>query len=68
MPGNRMSSTPPPPKPRAGAIVKSIAVDGAALIGAGLLIYGCWLIFPPAAFVVGGLALLAAGINGGAFR
>lgn len=47
-----------------GAIARGILVDVVALAGASLLAYGAWLAYEPAGFMVGGLVLLAAGVNG----
>ena len=33
--------------------------DLIGVIGAGLVAYGAWLVFPPAGFITGGLLLLA---------
>lgn len=39
-------------------LLAAITVQEAlALIGAGLFVFGCWLIYPPAAFIVSGLIL-----------
>lgn len=43
---------------------RSVAVDVVALGGAGLLIYGSWLAYSPAGFIVAGVLALGAGING----
>jgi hypothetical protein len=40
--------------------VAAIARDIAGIAGAGLIIYGAWLIYPPAGFLSAGLMLLAA--------
>ncbi len=60
-----MSTTPTPP-PRAGrlAVARRIVVDLSTLAGVGLIAYGSWLIYRPAALIVGGLVLLAAGLSG----
>jgi hypothetical protein len=36
----------------------SLACDTSGLGGCGLIIYGVWLIFPPAAYLVAGVMLL----------
>jgi len=36
--------------------------DFLGLIGLGLLSYGCWLIYPPSAFIVSGVILIATAI------
>lgn len=38
---------------------QSIAPDLLALAGGGSLSYGCWLIYPPLAFLAGGVILIA---------
>jgi hypothetical protein len=38
--------------------------DCIAIAGAGLLTYGLWLIYPPAAFIVVGVLLLGAALFG----
>lgn len=38
---------------------QQVIADLAGLIGAGLSAYGCWLVFPPAGFIVGGALLIA---------
>lgn len=60
-----MSSSPNQPPRPALKIARGIAVDAALLTGAGLLAYGSWLAYPPAGFIVGGLVVLCAGLNGG---
>ncbi len=48
----------------ATSIARSIIVDVSILGGAALLAYGSWLAYPPAGFIVGGLVVLCAGLNG----
>jgi len=36
--------------------------DFLGLTGLGLLSYGCWLIYPPSAFIVSGVILIATAI------
>ena len=36
--------------------------DGAGLVGAGLVAYGCWRIYAPAGFIVAGVLLIAGSI------
>lgn len=38
-----------------------LVIDAAIVAGAGLITYGVWLIYQPAAFIVGGLFLLGGG-------
>ena len=38
--------------------LKSILKDGATLVGAGLVIYGAYSIYSPAAFILSGVSLL----------
>lgn len=38
--------------------------DALGIIGLGLLGYGCWLIYPPAAFIVPGVVLVGVAIFG----
>ena len=47
-------------------ILGDLLTDGLALAGAGLVAYGSWLAWPPAGYIVGGLALIAWGIVRGA--
>lgn len=37
--------------------------DLASATGAGLLLYGAYLVYPPATYILAGLALLAVGIS-----
>ncbi len=56
----------PPVKPDRRSTARAIVIAGAIsaiLGGAGLLTYGAWLIYHPAAFVLAGLLLLAEGLN-----
>ena len=48
----------PPAKRTPFAWIADMAVDAAALAGAGLVDYGVWLVYRPAAFVVAGAFLL----------
>jgi hypothetical protein len=41
-------------------VIPSMARDAVGLGGAMLFVYGVWLVFEPAAFMVGGLILFAA--------
>lgn len=36
--------------------------DAAALIGLGSIVYGCYLIYPPMAFILAGVGLIGLGI------
>lgn len=53
-----------PQPPAAFLIVRSVIVDLSVLVGIGLLTYGSHLVYPPAAYLVSGLTLLVAGLNG----
>ncbi len=57
-------STTTTPAPGRLKLVREIIVDASILGGSGLVAYGSWLIYRPAAFIVAGLVILAAGING----
>jgi len=46
----------------AAAAAPAVIRDLCALIGAGLISYGSWLVFAPAGYIVAGLMLLAATI------
>jgi hypothetical protein len=39
-----------------------ILLDLVGLVGAGLVVYGAWLAFPPAGLITGGLLLLAGAV------
>jgi len=39
-----------------------ILCDLGGLVGTGLVVYGAWLVFPPAGFITGGLLLLAGAV------
>jgi hypothetical protein len=39
--------------------VPEVAIDVSALAGASAIVYGAWLIYEPAGFIVGGLLVLA---------
>lgn len=41
------------------AQLASVVQEGLAVIGAGLFVFGVWQIYPPAAFISLGIALLA---------
>ncbi len=64
--GEKMATAQPPaPKRSPGfELARSIAIDLSILVGFGLLTYGSWLVYVPAAFIVPGVLLLGAGING----
>ncbi len=49
----------------AASLLRSFVVDLTTLAGCGLISYGAWLTYRPAGFIVAGLVLLAAGLNGG---
>lgn len=49
---------------RAGRVLAASLPDAAAVIGAALLAYGVGQVYPPAAWVVAGVLLLAAGLTG----
>ena len=38
--------------------------DAVALVGAGLMAYGAWLVYPPAGFIVPGALLVALALFG----
>lgn len=40
-------------------IAPGLAVDTVGLAGCGLIVYGIWLVFPPAGFVTAGVMLAA---------
>lgn len=42
--------------------MQSVAVQGMCLIGLGLVVYACWLAWPPLAFLVAGVTLIAIGV------
>jgi hypothetical protein len=44
--------------------IKSLTTDLMIVVGFGGISYGTWSIYPPAAFVVGGVLLLVAGVLG----
>ncbi|MEE4153435.1 MAG: hypothetical protein V2I27_04685 [Erythrobacter sp.] len=44
---------------RVQALAMTLGIDGAALIGAGLVVYGINMIHRPSAFIIGGLLLIA---------
>jgi hypothetical protein len=54
----------PPNRSPRFEIVRSIVVDLASLGGAGLITYGTWLTYRPAGWIVAGVLLFAAGVNG----
>lgn len=57
---------PSPSEAGAGpSFARALVVLTLLLAGSGLLVYGAWLACPPAGFAVAGLALLAAGVDGG---
>lgn len=46
------------------SVARSLINDAALVAGVGLLTYGAWLVYHPAGFIVLGLTLLTAGLNG----
>lgn len=42
--------------------LKSAMPDVVTFAGSTAVTYGAWLVYPPAGFIVGGLALIAAGV------
>ena len=51
-------------KPSGAAIVRSVVVDGMILTGFGLVVFGTWRMYPPAAYIVAGVLMLATGVKG----
>lgn len=49
----------PNARQRLAATISGYAQDGAALLGAGLITHGAYLVYHPAGSIVGGLFLLA---------
>jgi hypothetical protein len=43
--------------------LRGVAVDATVLVGLGLLTYGAWLVYQPAAFIVSGSVLLGMGLT-----
>lgn len=41
-----------------GRALPALARDAAGISGAGLIVYGAWLVYAPAGFVVGGTFLM----------
>lgn len=42
--------------------MRGVGIHGACLIGLGLVVYACWLAWPPLAFLVAGVTLIAFGV------
>lgn len=53
-----------PSKPTRVERARSLFIDGAVVIGFGLLTYGSMLVYSPAGFIVPGVLLLGVGLMG----
>ncbi len=48
--------------------IQIIATDAAGLLGGGLIVHGCWRIYEPLGWIVGGLCLVAFAFAGARAR